>query len=162
MAQHRREQLERPGQLRPVADQQRVERAHAVARVAVGDGLDVRVGVGVDARGDRHALGQVLGAFRQGDGEDRLRVRPHQLAQAVGDARQRAAQRLASSRFVPSAPAATTTPRAVHAAVAAEPGAGALGRDRVAVGAVGAPSGRMSTTVRSGLIVAPARSASHR
>ena len=48
----------------------------------------------------------------------------------------------ASSWFVPSAPAATTTPRAVRVrARASQPCAGVHGRDRVAVRAVGRPEG---------------------
>ena len=45
----------------PSPTSQRVEQAHRVAGLAVGDGLDVGVGVGVDARGDRDPLGQVVG-----------------------------------------------------------------------------------------------------
>ena len=99
VARRRAEQLERPREPRAVADQEREERAHAVARVAVGDGLDVGVGIGVDARGDRHPLGHVGRAGRQRDGEDRLRVGPHQLAEPVGDA-------AGASRPASSAPAA--------------------------------------------------------
>ena len=66
---------------------------------------------------------------------------------------------VARSRFVPSAPAATTTPRAVWVRRCLRTHA----PERSLVTAYPPPSsGRMSVTVRSGMIRAPARSANHR
>ena len=95
------EQLERPGHFGPVADQQGVERVHRVARVAVGDGLDVGVGVGVDRRGDRDPAGEVFRVVvGDRDREDHLAVGPHQLTESVGDLRQRAAEPAALHQLV--------------------------------------------------------------
>ena len=122
----------------PSPIEQRVQQAHRVARVAVADGLDVGVLVGVDRAGDRDALRVVDAVVGRGHGEDRLAVRAHsspRRCETFGSEplwRQRC-----SSLLVPSAPAASTTLRGVERApVPAQPGAGALGRDRVAVGAV--------------------------
>ena len=120
--------------------QEREQVAHGVAAVPVGDDLDVRVGVRIDARADRHRLGEVPARRRGGDRLDRLAC---SCARAWPDADRRAAAasrgalHSASSLLVPSAPAAITTPRAVSvAAPPAQPGAGALARHLVAVGAV--------------------------
>ena len=132
-------QLERPRHARPVADQHRVERAHRVGRVAVDDGLDVRVGIGIDRAGDRDALLDVRRAGRERDREDRLRVRAHELADAVGDPRQRAVQPARREQLV----GAERTGREHHAAggerpaAAPQPCAGTLGRDLVSLRAVG-------------------------
>ena len=67
------EQLQRARHARAVADEQRVEALHRVAGVAVGDGLDVGVRVGVDRGGDRDAFDQVVGVvLGHGHREDRL------------------------------------------------------------------------------------------
>ncbi len=71
VAQDLPQQLQRPRHARAVAGQQRVEQAHRVAAVAVGDGLDVRVRVGVDRGGDRHPLDQVVGVVL-GHGHGRI------------------------------------------------------------------------------------------
>ena len=140
---------------RAVADQQRVGSLHRVSGVAVGDGLDVGVHVGVDRGGDRDPFDQVLGVvLGHRNGQDRLGVRAHELAQPVlrwlgSEPFRRQRWR---SLFVPSGPAETTTPRARwtrrclrnHA-----PRAHAF--DLVALAAVGGPSGRISRTVRSGV-----------
>ena len=95
------QQLQRPRRPGAVADHQRVEHAHRVAGLAVGDGLDVGVGVGVDAGGDRDPPGQVVGVvLGHGDREDRLAVGPHQLAEPVGDPRQGAAESAALQQLV--------------------------------------------------------------
>ena len=95
------EELQRARHARAVADQQGVEAVHRVAGVAVGDGLDVGVGVGVDRGGDRHAFDQIVGVvLGHGHREDRLGVGAHELAQARGDARQRAVHAAALQQLV--------------------------------------------------------------
>ena len=143
------EQLQRPRQFRPVSDQQRVEGAHRVAVVAVGDGLDVGVGVGIDARGDRNPFGQVVRVvLGDGDREDHLAVGADQLAEPVGDPRQGAAEAAALHQLVGAERAGGEDHAAGGdgAAAAAGEEAGALARDRVALGAVG---GRRAAGPRS-------------
>ena len=140
VAPQRGEPLDRPRHVRPVADERRVEQRHAVAGLAVADGLDVRVGVGVDRAADRDALGQVDRVVRRGHREDRLGVRAHDGRR--GGRRSAAASRRSrqrcSSLFVPSAPGADH-----DAACAGAPGGPcaarprALGDDLVALGPVG-------------------------
>ena len=133
------QQLERPRDARAVADEHRVQRAHGVRRVAVDHGLDVGVRVGVDRAGDRDPALDVRRTGRQGDGEDRLRVGAHELADAMAQARQRAVQPAGGEQLV----GAERAGREDHAAggeglaAAPDPGAGVLGRDLVALGAVG-------------------------
>ena len=58
---------------------------------AVGDDLDVGVGVGVDARGDRDRAAEVALVVGRGDRLDRLRVGADHVAEPVGEPRQGAA-----------------------------------------------------------------------
>jgi hypothetical protein len=83
--------LERPGHPRARTSRRREEPAHRIPAVAVGDHLDVRVGVRVDARGDRDRLGEVPIIVGNGDGLDGLRVRPDDVADPVREAGEGAA-----------------------------------------------------------------------
>ena len=132
-------QLQRPRHARAVADQDGVERADRVGRVAVDHGLDMGLRVGVDRAGDRDAAHDVGRAGRQRDGEDRLRVGAHQLAEAVGDARQRAREPGRCEQAVGAERAGGHDHAAggERAAAPAQPCAGMLGRHLVAAGAVG-------------------------
>ena len=130
------EQLQGARQARAVADEQRVEAVHRVAVVAVGDGLDVGVRVGVDRGGDRDALDQVLRiVLGHGHREDRLAVRAHQLAQARGDPPERAVQAAALEQLVRAQRSGgdDDAARALDPAFLAQPRAGAHAFDLVAV-----------------------------
>ena len=138
MADHRREELQRARDLRPVADEQRVQQAHRVAGVAVADGLDVGVLVRVDRARDRDALRVVDAVVGRRHGEDRLAVGAHELAEAVRDVRQRTVVAAALQQLVrpERAGGQDDVLGGDRAAVLAQQRAGALGRHRVAVGAV--------------------------
>ena len=88
VADHRRDPLERPGDPGPGPGHGREQAAHRVAGAPVGDDLDVGVGIGVDARGDRHRAGEVAAVVGSGDRLDRLRVGAHQLPEPLREPRQ--------------------------------------------------------------------------
>ena len=99
----------------------------------------MRVRVRVDRAADRDALGEVDRVVGCRDREDRLGVRAHDLAEAIGDPRQRAAEPAPLQQLVRAecSRADDHAARTVHLAVLAHPGAGALGDDFVALRPVG-------------------------
>ena len=87
---HRPDPLERACHSGARAGHDGEQPAHQVSAVAVGDDLDVGVGIGVDARGDRNRLGEVALVVRDGDRLDRLGVAAHDVTDPVAETRQRA------------------------------------------------------------------------
>ena len=123
----------------PGGGEDREQERDRVGAGPVGDVLDVGVGVGIEARGDRDRLGEVVAVVLGGDGGDRLAVGADDVADAVREPRQRAAEAAALEQLVGAERAGgdDDAARRQHLAVLAEPRAGVLARDRVAVRAVG-------------------------
>ena len=93
---------------------------------------------GVDAGADRHAAREVVAVVTRGYGDQRLGVRPDEMAEPRGELGQRALQPAALQKRVgPQRPARDNdAARRVHRPVPAQPGARALAGDGVAVRAV--------------------------
>ena len=121
------------------ADEDGEEKAHRAAAAAVGDGLDMGVRVGVDRAGDRHPLREVARLVVVGDGEDRLAVGAHEVAEPVRDAGEGAARAAVLEQLVGAERTGGEHDplRGEGVALLADPGARALGEHVVAVAPVG-------------------------
>jgi hypothetical protein len=154
---HRGQPLERARQSRALAGEQRVQERHRVGVATEGVELDVRVRPRMDARADHHVVPDVLRALRQGHGLDGFAVGPDQLSEPIADARQRAAELALRQQLVRAERAGREhhAARPEFPALLAEPGAGALGGDEVAVAAVCGADGAHVDDLALGMDVDP-------